>query len=570
MACPLSSLLNARDISPIGTINRRVEPSSDLNVPSTPTNTPPDHTIPCADIPRYVALPINGYRYPVVLLNKRGTLYRRRAVTFSSRPQDLLTPPHSSPLLDSQLCDQSPIQRQHDLSFKANLNCNIEPPTPELDFRQFSIFNALHAHPEIVFELARHFDVDDLISLYAISIDFHKLVNRRFTTMIRNQAEARAPESTRIFAFRCYRHLCIRDPASRPLARIPHQTRFVPSFRWLRMVVYRERVADEIIACLASEGLFLPPTARLVIKKFWFTLDIGDTRRRIGMVHNSRFWTDNDLLVASLFVIKLDMRLTDPRTGNGQLGLRQMLLAQPSLTTLLLALQRRAVRSSLEMVRLFLRWRYRPPAHLAHLSILGVPSDQVGMLQYEGSGSRARRLAPVDSLIARETVRRQLNLESNLVDMILYGFVDKQTFLDRWHPGAVTDEEAELEQFLDGDGGGDGSSDGGFEGGGAATGDDETNGETNDEGENENQSLNDNGSANASENGYANEGSSSSNTATTGAATAAPAAAAVPPETNMDIDVDIDVNMNLEVDVDVDEEVTVEVDMDMDMDMEIQ
>ncbi len=455
MACPLSVLLNPRDLSPIRKIHNCTERGDvDLDIPSRPINIPPDDIIWRGTATKHAMhRRVNGYRYPVILSNKKGSLYRRRAARFPKGRHDLSTPPRSSPLLSSQRSGHCQHHHHHELDINAGPKGSYdpEPPTPELDFRRFSIFKALHAHPELVFELARHLDVDDLISLYAISVDFHQLVDARFTTMIRNQAEGRALESARIFVFRCYKHLCIRDPASRPLARIPHQARFVPSFRWLRMIVYREHVVDEITACLAAEGLFLPPQASVAIKKLWFTLDISDTVRRMGLVHNKRFWTDDDLLIATMFFIKLDMRLTNPRTGNGELGLRHMLLAQPSLSTLLRVLQRQAIRYPLDMVRMFVRWGYRPRPRFAHLGIMDVSAHDVGSLRFERRGAVPRTLAAVDTLIARETVLRQMNVEAHLIDMIIYGFIDKRTFLDRWHSEAVTDEEAKMDLHSDDD-----------------------------------------------------------------------------------------------------------------------
>ena len=277
--------------------------------------------------------------------------------------------------------------------------------------------------------------------------------------MIRDQAQARAPESAQVFPFRWYQDLCFRDPIMRPHARIPYQARWVPGFQWLRMIVYRERVVDEIIKCLESEGLFLPARkTSLALKKIWVTLDIGDTVRRLSFVHERRFWTDDDLLLATTFFIKLDMRFTDPRTGTGSPHLRRMLLAQPGgLTPLLRALQRETLHSQLDVLRLFVRLRYRPAPRFAHLSILGIPAEQIGTGEYEGWGVRPRDLIDIGALIMREGVRRQLDLEGQLVDMILYGFMDKKTLKDQWHPGAGMDEGGNDESASD-------ESDGGNEG----------------------------------------------------------------------------------------------------------
>ena len=43
-----------------------------------------------------------------------------------------------------------------------------------------------------------------------------------------------------------------------------------------------------------------------------------------------------------------------------------------------------------------------------------------------------------------EAVRRNLCLQDHYIDMMLWGFVDKKTFQDMWHPGAL-DSDAEGE-----------------------------------------------------------------------------------------------------------------------------
>ncbi|OQU94794.1 hypothetical protein CLAIMM_01092 [Cladophialophora immunda] len=61
----------------------------------------------------------------------------------------------------------------------------------------FSIFQGFLLYPELCFTLAAHLPVKDLVSLYAISKDFHTILDTRFTTVILSQATAKAPESAR-------------------------------------------------------------------------------------------------------------------------------------------------------------------------------------------------------------------------------------------------------------------------------------------------------------------------------------------------------------------------------------
>ena len=221
----------------------------------------------------------------------------------------------------------------------------------------------------------------------------------------------------------------MRDPAARPNEGREGEIRWVPSFRWLRMILFRERVVDDIIRCLWLEGHRLPQRASLAIKKLWFTLDVSDNIRRIGLIHNEAFWTHKDLFLATMFCIKLDMRLTDPVTGNGEIGLRGLLLNQRSLSTLAKVLKREDLRNQLDLLEMIVRYSYTPSMQPKG-TILGVPVQEVGRLQHEGWGVGRRKFIPIDGLVAREAIRRRLNLQNYYLDMMLYGYINKKTWED--------------------------------------------------------------------------------------------------------------------------------------------
>ena len=73
-----------------------------------------------------------------------------------------------------------------------------------------------------------------------------------------------APHSEMIFPWRNYRDLCTKDPQQRQSSRLKNQEvkgakehsdlRYVPSFRWLQMVVYRQGVCTDMLIRLASYG----------------------------------------------------------------------------------------------------------------------------------------------------------------------------------------------------------------------------------------------------------------------------------------------------------------------------
>lgn len=197
------------------------------------------------------------------------------------------------------------------------------------------------------------------------------------------------------------------------------------------MIIFREMVVDEILSLLAAEGHLLPAGSSLAVKKIWFTMDISDNFRRVGLMHNRAFWKDEDLYLATEFVIKLDMRLTHPVTGTGDTGMRKMLLGQRSLSTLWRVLKREEMQTQLDVLRMIVRWNYEPQ-RLWNVPIMGVPPEEVGALQWEGWGARGRHqlMMQVDQLVMREGIKRRLKLQECYLDMLLDGFVDKERWRD--------------------------------------------------------------------------------------------------------------------------------------------
>ncbi|KAI9822484.1 MAG: hypothetical protein M1827_000203 [Pycnora praestabilis] len=406
MACPLSAILNneTQDLPlqrpKISTSN--IQPDEKVWSPRD-SQTDPSHDSLSTRAIGYGTLP------PFTFSSTRGNLYARRA--------------RRSPIRVEALPNR-------DLLLRSNHYDDEDPPTHELDFDDFNIFQAILGQPELTLNFARHLDLEDLISLYAISKDFHALVNSRFTTTILSQSLNEAPESSRTFLFKGYKSLCIMDPIGRPNPEVQDKVRMVPSFRWLRMILYREKVVDDIVLSMAAEGHRLPPRATLALKKVWLTMDIATNAARIGLLHNKELWTDRDIDIATLVFLKLDMRFTDPVDGDGETCLRKMFLAQRSLTPLWEALKRTGTLTQLEMLQMYVRWKYRPSPANHNLSILGVPADEIGAGEREGWGRGTARLMRPDELIMREGVRRGLDLQKRYLDIMIAGFIDTRTFQD--------------------------------------------------------------------------------------------------------------------------------------------
>ena len=390
-----------------------------------PTTHEPSPSNPDLDIGNSAKLDIIS---PVMFSPAQGSLHDHRARLSPTLVPVLPMPPRRDPL---RYPTNSSSSSQH-----------------EINSRRFSVFNTLLKYPELTLEFSKQLDIEDLISLYAISKEFHFLVNARFTAMILGQANGKASESSKTFIFRCYKSLCMRDPARRLNEDKPDELRFVPSFRWLRMILFREAVVDDILRSLAAEGHRVPKRARLTVKKIWFTIDISDNARRIGLMHNTTFWSNKDLFLATMFFLKLDMRLTHPAAGNGEIGLRKMLLGQRSLSTLANVLRREEMKTQVDMLRMIVRFNYEPRMH-RQMDIMGVPSHEIGKLQYEGWGAKKTKFIQIDELVKREAVRRELNLQNYYVDMMIYGYINKKTFEDIRTPMQETQDEAEEESDED-------------------------------------------------------------------------------------------------------------------------
>ena len=437
MACPLSAILNAVDnpaqTKPVPAMGD-YENDDDDDVTISPASTEIiDEGMPDEEMPDKEMLNFNTptKHLPNCALTDLGIGIANRGLV---TPTPASLSPDQSPPCDGLVSPAPSL-----LPGKTN-----NPPTSSHATKstEFSVFNALLRHPELTLEFSKQLDIEDLISLYAVSKEFHLLINGRFTTMILGQSNAKPPESSKTFIFRCYKRLCMRDPARRPNETKPDELRFIPSFRWLRMILFREAVVDDILGSLAVEGHRLPKRTGLTIKKIWFTIDISDNARRIGLMHNMTFWSNKDLFLATMFFIKLDMRLTHPTAGNGEIGLRKMLLGQRSLSMLAKVLRREEMRTQVDMLRMIVRFNYEPSRH-RHMDIMGVPSQEIGKLQYEGWGARSTKFIQIDELVMRETIKRKLNLQSFYVDMMMFGYINKKTFQDIRTPMRVQEDQAE-------------------------------------------------------------------------------------------------------------------------------
>lgn len=311
------------------------------------------------------------------------------------------------------------------------------PESESLDFtasasngpRKHDFFGLLAQYIELNFELATHLGSKEFVALYSISKDFHTAINGHLTHVIKRCALKRAPESARIFDWRLFMRLSRKDPVGRTVINLDgvEEVRSTPSLKWLQMVYHRERTVRDILAMMARSGIRTPNGMSNTVKKIWLTMDIATSLRRAQLMHNESFWTDNDIYLAQMFFIKVDMYCNNPVSGPGDDGTRKLMLGQRGLTPLLRLMKREILTSRLEVLQWAIRYCYHMRPQLETFSLLGIPPYEVGVGHREGWGRGRIHLYRPDELIMREAARRNLELDKELNNMMLWGYVNPVT-----------------------------------------------------------------------------------------------------------------------------------------------
>ncbi|KAI9890335.1 MAG: hypothetical protein M1814_004245 [Vezdaea aestivalis] len=287
-----------------------------------------------------------------------------------------------------------------------------------------NIFQALLTKPELLFEVAKHLEIQDLVSLYAISRDFHGLVNYYFSSFVLGYCKFHAPSASEIYKSKTFANLAISDPVGRVDPQNPRGVRQVPGFRWLRMVLYRERMVDALLKGMAEEGHHLPEGIAQTLQLLWILMGIPSTLKRIGFMNNTSYWKNQDLFSAMMFFIKFDMMLTDPIDGFSARALRMTLLGQKSLTPLACLVSNPWCRTQIGAMQLSIWWRQTRHLYDQEYPQLGIPASEIGRGHLEYWGARERTpLMQVDELVIRECVGRNLDLRQDLETMMIWGYL---------------------------------------------------------------------------------------------------------------------------------------------------
>ncbi|EAT81537.2 hypothetical protein SNOG_11038 [Parastagonospora nodorum SN15] len=281
-------------------------------------------------------------------------------------------------------------------------------------------------------DFALRLPLDSAINLYAIDKEFHYLFNKYSVSILHDYARYWAPISSHVFTWILFPHLCISDPMLRPMNDRVWLARDVPSWRWVGMVLHRQTIVRGILSSLTLSGCgALPSPTESMLCKFWLLSFLQDTD----------IWSDADILLFHLFLVKLDMRLTHPILGNAPCGLSHLMLNQPSLTTLhdLLTGKVGDVRYP-DLVPLMLRtypmdtFDLLAFPYLDDEEITGVDEEDWNILGKEGWSEFGGAMELALDCVLNEGLRRELHAEQLLLEFVVFGHGDRLS--RKWRKGA--------------------------------------------------------------------------------------------------------------------------------------
>ncbi|KAK3308605.1 uncharacterized protein B0T15DRAFT_112482 [Chaetomium strumarium] len=319
--------------------------------------------------------------------------------------------------------------------------------------RRFDLLASLCTCTELIVEVGKHMRPVDIVNLYSVSKAVRVTVDDHMRSCVFAWARHMAPTSARIFSSPVFWRWFIEDPAGRLVTAADRelsqaqpgqakpilgeaalnddetQVRRVPGLRWLQMVVHREIRVRDIIATLARKGHRLPEGAHLTLKKIWVLMDVGRTAGRVQLMNDPDFFSDEDLYIAQLFMVKLVLAFNHPNFGPQSSMLMRLMMGQRGLSPLWKLLRGKQYRTAAEIRQLKLRYDFDPRLIAAQrgMPLHGISVDQLGVLHREGWGTGTNHLLRPDELIPLEAARRQLNLDNYVEEMMLFGHVDFNT-----------------------------------------------------------------------------------------------------------------------------------------------
>ncbi|RKU40738.1 hypothetical protein DL546_003260 [Coniochaeta pulveracea] len=320
---------------------------------------------------------------------------------------------------------------------------------------KFDMIGKISSSIDILVNVSKFLRPKDILNLYSISRDFHATLDGNLQSSVVHVANHICPLAAQVYPHQFYTSASKPDPAGRPRnpayhdiyarlrstpglpsAQLPDpgaKVRKIPSLVWLTMVHSRHTRVRDILASLARQGHRVPKGTYATLLKLWLVMDMPTNEDRALIMKTRKFISRFDLYRASMFLVKMCLRMNDPLYGPDHMELLKLMLGQRGLSPLWKLLRGKQYTTYSEILHLKMRYNVEPtPTQLeAGRPICGVPVEEMGKRHLEGWGLKLfgdwdnpQHLLRLDELITRECARRGLNIEPHMQEMMLYGHVD--------------------------------------------------------------------------------------------------------------------------------------------------
>ncbi|KAL4728587.1 hypothetical protein ACLX1H_005338 [Fusarium chlamydosporum] len=343
--------------------------------------------------------------------------------------------------------------------------------TLSLKHASLDLITAICSNLELAIEIGKHLRPQDIVNLYIASRSFRKAINGHMLSCIRMWIDSKAPEAGKVFHWKLYGRMLIRDPVERKSevddARFledrwksaktnPKKIRLIPGFKYLKMVISRDRCCREILATMARMGFLMPVTMYSTLLRLWVLMEISTTRQRQLFLRDEKCWTDQHLYNVQFFLVKLAMAFNHPFFHPINIDMVQLMMGQKGLHPLWQLLMRQKYTNISDLMELKTRYDLRFPRRVwtdiqlhNHPTAYNVPLNMVGIGHLEGWGKGNRHLSRPDELLPIEAVYRGLYLDQHISQMMIWGYIDFETgenIVPTEDEMYISDEEAKLDR----------------------------------------------------------------------------------------------------------------------------
>ncbi|CAK7562762.1 MAG: hypothetical protein SEPTF4163_000615 [Sporothrix epigloea] len=190
---------------------------------------------------------------------------------------------------------------------------------------RFDFISSLSSCPELVTQVCKYLDLNDVLVLYQTSRVFKSTFDSDREHNVQRMARQFTSDETRsIFSWRritdsigsLSRMIESQEHCMHGVPVRPPQAPSAPTLRYVGMMVSRERKVRDIVATLARAGHRLPrANATAVLKKIWLLMDVPTNGGRVLLLKDEALFSDLDLLTMQMFHVKLVLHFHDPLMG---------------------------------------------------------------------------------------------------------------------------------------------------------------------------------------------------------------------------------------------------------------